>query len=48
LEQSQGTVITIASGPENLQVDLKGCDFNGAGRPETSNQAYLTCEFHNG
>jgi hypothetical protein len=43
-----GSVITVISSPESLQIDLEGSVFNGDGRPEISSNAYLTCEFRNG
>ena len=44
-----GTVITIISGSENLEIDLQGAEFNGDGHPRSSNHgAYRVCEFRNG
>lgn len=44
-----GTVVSLLSDSETLQIDLHGADFNGDARPRSSSHgAYLVCEFHNG
>jgi hypothetical protein len=44
-----GTVVSLITGLENMQIDIQGAEFNGDARPKSSNQsAYLVCEFRNG